>query len=636
MGGTFALTIALLYREALALPFFFDDIVHFRWLEHRTLASLWFTADAYYRPLPFIVFKVVHEMTGPHSQIVLHGLNLLLHLFNGWCVASLAGHFAPTPGRQLAVGLVAGELFLAFPFDYQIIPWVGALTHPLSFSLILTAILLYLAARKTRYRLCFFLSLMLAILAPFAHETGIVVAPLLLVMEVLGLVDPTPGRRVLIYLPASLPFLIMRVMVGSGRKVVLRPLEDVLRNGIFFLQGLIVPFQAIAMQLMNRTFMNDLMAVIVVTMVFLVPITWLMAHRGHLRLILFFLAWFVLATAPAALMLRYNYVLDGSRLLYLSSAAAAMLGATLLAELWAWKTLSLLTRALALSWLVLTLFVGVRHVRERMLLHDLGGQYIWQLVEITRQQPADSALLYVNALSWLAPRTATLPIGHEGVTLLPGYTRFKDLIWVNSGLERNVRSTTFGNILQPQLYYFGCSDPPVGWDRLAQLIRESDMIWVVDYVPHHIRLQRAGTLRAGETEQGTGVVATYDDLATLAPVTFRVADDGSLHLTLEWHCHRATPVNYSIFVHLVNRHGQLVSQADGYALRGMFPFWLWQQGDTIRDERTLRLPLQQEKGLYQVMVGIYHLETGERVPAHDATGQSVADAAPPVVTVELP
>jgi len=156
MGGTFALTIALLYREALALPFFFDDIVHFRWLEHRTLASLWFTADAYYRPLPFIVFKVVHEMTGPHSQIVLHGLNLLLHLFNGWCVASLAGHFAPTPGRQLAVGLVAGELFLAFPFDYQIIPWVGALTHPLSFSLILTAILLYLAARKTRYRLCFF------------------------------------------------------------------------------------------------------------------------------------------------------------------------------------------------------------------------------------------------------------------------------------------------------------------------------------------------------------------------------------------------------------------------------------------------------------------------------------------------
>jgi hypothetical protein len=633
MIGVFVFTVALLYGKVLALPVFFDDMAHFRWLERRTLASLWSTADAYYRSLPFIVWKVLLEITGSCSQAVLHGLNLLLHLFNGWCVASLARHFTPTPARKLAVGLLAGELFLTFPFDYQIVPWVGAMSHPLSFSLSLTAILFYLALRKTRCRLCFFFSLILTVLAPFAHQTGLVVTPLLLVMEGLRLADPIPSARVLVYLPASLPFLVIRMTIDSGRRLVLSPLEDVLRSGVFFLQGFIVPFQAIAMRLMKETTMNDLMAVIVVALVFLGPAAWLIARRGHLRFLLFSLAWFVLAVAPVILFLPYNYILDGPRLLYLSSVAVAMLGAILLVELWAWKPLSLLARTLALGWLALALFIGIRHVRERMTLHNLGGQYIWQLVETARQQPADSVLLYVNALSSLVPKTATFPIGHEGVMLWPDYTLLQDLVWINSDLIRDVRSVTFAGLFQPQSYHFGSRKPAVGWEQLVRLVRESDMVWVVDYAPHDIRIKLAGTLRSGGTEQDTGSVAVFGDLVTLTSVTYQVAD-GTLYLTLEWHCDKAAPANYSVFVHLVNDRGQLVDQADGYALRGLFPFWLWQQGDTIRDERTLHLSLQ-PRSAYKILVGIYHLETGERVPAYDLTGQPIVDAAVPVITIDL-
>ena len=59
----------LLYREALGLPLFFDDMVHLRWLEWHSLPEVWTTAEGlgYYRPLTMSVWKAEELLLGGHG-----------------------------------------------------------------------------------------------------------------------------------------------------------------------------------------------------------------------------------------------------------------------------------------------------------------------------------------------------------------------------------------------------------------------------------------------------------------------------------------------------------------------------------------------------------------------------------------
>jgi hypothetical protein len=68
---------------------------------------------------------------------------------------------------------------------------------------------------------------------------------------------------------------------------------------------------------------------------------------------------------------------------------------------------------------------------------------------------------------------------------------------------------------------------------------------------------------------------------------------------------------------------------------GDYPTSLWAPGEEIIEERTISkegLP----SGAYQVHVGIYRLETGERLPAFDAQGGRLPNDAIPLTEVQLP
>lgn len=73
----------------------------------------------------------------------------------------------------------------------------------------------------------------------------------------------------------------------------------------------------------------------------------------------------------------------------------------------------------------------------------------------------------------------------------------------------------------------------------------------------------------------------------------------------------------------------LVAQADGPALGGMVPIWLWQAGDCIRDVRYVTLP--PDGGPYTVQVGVYNGDG--RFPAY-VGGARCPDDAAPVATIE--
>jgi hypothetical protein len=71
--------------------------------------------------------------------------------------------------------------------------------------------------------------------------------------------------------------------------------------------------------------------------------------------------------------------------------------------------------------------------------------------------------------------------------------------------------------------------------------------------------------------------------------------------------------DYDIFVHLRDESGAIVAQSDRQPLSGLAPTSSWQKGDLIRDTTVLPLPANLAPGDYQLFVGAYLRETGERL-----------------------
>lgn len=85
-------------------------------------------------------------------------------------------------------------------------------------------------------------------------------------------------------------------------------------------------------------------------------------------------------------------------------------------------------------------------------------------------------------------------------------------------------------------------------------------------------------------------------------------------------------MDYSVFVHLVDREGKLWTQSDSYPVEGLYPTSLWRSTDlVIPDRRSIVLPADIPSGRYRLEVGMYLLPTGDRLEVWDESGSSVGD-----------
>ena len=91
-------------------------------------------------------------------------------------------------------------------------------------------------------------------------------------------------------------------------------------------------------------------------------------------------------------------------------------------------------------------------------------------------------------------------------------------------------------------------------------------------------------------------------------------------MTLFWDSLKPPDQDFTVFVHLLDENGQIVASHDGMPMENRFPTRAWKQGQIISDRHRLDLPASLEPGSYQVNVGLYLLETGERLPVWDADG----------------
>src|SRR5439155_5768931 len=78
--------VALVYGQALTFAFTFDDPLDLPRAEGRSVWSMLSSSEgyAYYRPIPFIIWKGLRALQGHYSQATLHGLTLAAHALGAW------------------------------------------------------------------------------------------------------------------------------------------------------------------------------------------------------------------------------------------------------------------------------------------------------------------------------------------------------------------------------------------------------------------------------------------------------------------------------------------------------------------------------------------------------------------------
>ena len=130
---------------------------------------------------------------------------------------------------------------------------------------------------------------------------------------------------------------------------------------------------------------------------------------------------------------------------------------------------------------------------------------------------------------------------------------------------------------------------------------------------------------------GDSIALIGYDLEELSPASGGAG--GELHLTLHWVSLAPLERDYTVFVHLIGPDGALAAQADGPPVGGDYPTSLWAPGEIVADGRLI--PMEGlPPGVYDLRVGMYLLETGERLPAFDAQGTRFPADAIPLTTLE--
>jgi hypothetical protein len=84
--------------------------------------------------------------------------------------------------------------------------------------------------------------------------------------------------------------------------------------------------------------------------------------------------------------------------------------------------------------------------------------------------------------------------------------------------------------------------------------------------------------------------------------------------TLHWQAVGPVDRNYTVFLHLVDEAGQIQAQEDGPPLDGSYPTSYWQPGEVLEDAHMLELGQAMPAGEYRLLVGLYLLEDGARLP----------------------
>ncbi|MDY7079830.1 MAG: hypothetical protein SXV54_23345 [Chloroflexota bacterium] len=617
----------LLYGDTLSLPLFSDDLLQIPWLESISWRELWTSPSpyGYYRPMWYTLWRLWGGLSGGLHPLGLHFLNLAAH----FAAAHLAGLLAVAwtqsgegKPRPYILACLTTALFAAFPFSRQAVAWPGAVYNPLVSAMAAGALLAYDRGRQGYGRRWICLALLLAALAPLNYETGLLVSALVVLIEGLGWLlhrwprrpspSPSSGWWVLPFI-GLLPITLMLWSTMRGAGVTgfgLNP-PDLQRNLSYLVQGLVYPTAPLAQWLGARWGLDPEISLWLVALPTLALLAWggLRWNRGAFCL---GMVWFALFALPPLVSMEADWFALAPRFLYMTAAGIALMW-TAAASAWL-AGLRSSWRAVATAILLLALITPAAvFVRDGVHLYAMAGESIWDAAAAARERP----VLLVNLPMRITPRGRIYPLGFEGVTPLPKRVTAEELVYVHTGIHDTVQAVAFGIVAadDPSGYTYHLFGQEVGWEELAAAVRQTSAVYLTRYEPGRIHLVEAGgyptpssTGRVGES------IARFGDRVALLDAACFCDEAGQVHLTVFWQVEARVVTDATVFAHLLDSDGVLVTQADGYPLLEMLPFWLWEPGEVVRDVRHFDPVLP---GEYTIRLGVWDLATGESWPAAD-------------------
>jgi hypothetical protein len=111
----------------------------------------------------------------------------------------------------------------------------------------------------------------------------------------------------------------------------------------------------------------------------------------------------------------------------------------------------------------------------------------------------------------------------------------------------------------------------------------------------------------------------YD--VTLSP------EETEVQVVLYWQAFALPTADWTVFVHLLDKEGQLVAQHDAQPAAGNYPTDQWQPGDQVIDMHALTLPDSKNLSGYTLRVGLYNLLNGQRAVVVDSQQQQIPENA---------
>lgn len=284
------------------------------------------------------------------------------------------------------------------------------------------------------------------------------------------------------------------------------------------------------------------------------------------------------------------------------------------------------------------LWQQVGHKKQRQLLFALTALLLfwgasWQFLPWARMLGQNSQeILDIDVAlgEWLAQHTPTdalIAVDDIGAITFLSQRRIVDMNGLVSpemwpavtqpmGLARDIRLTHLLSQAQPD---YVVAFPLWHWP-LTQNRAVLEPIHQVTTTSHTIIFQPEAFVYkptwpyVADVSPTTAVDATFADAVQLVGYDWQQTDT-AVGIHLYWRSLAATATDYDVFMHLLDENGQIVAQMDEQPLQGLTPTSFWQVGDTVRHPLWLFLAEPLLPGQYEVRVGLYVHQTGQRATA---------------------
>lgn len=608
-----------LYGRALGFSYFFDDAYD---LTRTETVGYWsilvrpLPGYAYYRPGAFLLWKAIHDLSGGYDPVLLHLLPLVAHALAGWLLYLLLRRLTGSPWS-----LLAAILFLSYPFSFQAVEILGTLMHALVTAEILGVLLLWYDGRARGSPARLALAGLLAAAALWTHEYGAILAPLLLGLEASLWLRERARPTIWLALPLAFEALFLwRWFTADKPTTGNFSHTDILPNLAIWLQNVAYPFSRQVFWVQDRFGGDPLRLVFIFSVVglLLASAGYLLAGRRWLPPLALGAA--LLAFAPAALSLTYEYVQNGPRLFYVVAPAVAAFWGLLPALRFGDPRRTRAWQATTLALLGVTLVQSATFIERRTVMLAYGTEMAEGIIRAGAAHDG-GRLLVLNAPSWFAFKDQEYPRGHLGVQLEPGYTGLDRLVYAGSGARTAVDSGALNPRINSWHYNFQPHGGDLSYEAIDAKLRAGEPLVAVELERSRMAVREPGSITPAQSAPA-GFLADFGGLQLVDAVLAR--DAAHLTITTHWYAAAPTGDDLRLRTQLVGPDGTIIVEQSGYPLDGLSPPRLWQAGDLIEDRRVIELSGGQSSAALTVRLGLATPD-GSLLGAAQPGGQALPD-----------